>query len=465
MAGGATRERLFHSNRITGTVVNIGPTFGWLAPSSPIDHSAAKKHKGNVYLDIGEVEHGVRLRKGATVSFLVYVDRDGLGAERCRPSDGGGQTASNKKAQGKLKRSHQAKDAWAKDEPRTKGVIKSQGKPGWKDAPRKQESKPAPRKKWAQVEATDDWEDQRRNVRPKTAARGGSGKPWARGYDEPREKSRTSFGKIPLGFKQAAQKQKLASWKQKSSGEAREGPNRVIGKPAPKAKGWERPALQRKKERGEDKGETGVLNPGWHKASKGGAKGGRHLPVGRQQTREVPAQTPAKAPEPKASEQKAPERDHPERTRFSHRRYYGSVTEWRGSLGWITLDNQETVEDKEEGKTHNRIYIHENDMQDADRGKMRNGVRLSFVVYKDPRGVGAEKVRIENEAKGGDAIKVPEKVGPLKPRNSNNNALPPGEGYNQPLPPNWVELWSEEHEIPYFWNSQTKESRWIMPTQ
>jgi len=31
------------------------------------------------------------------------------------------------------------------------------------------------------------------------------------------------------------------------------------------------------------------------------------------------------------------------------------------------------------------------------------------------------------------------------------------------LPPNWEEHWSEEHGVPYFWNRATKESRWLRP--
>eukprot|EP00929_Paragymnodinium_shiwhaense_P109397 TRINITY_DN75802_c0_g1_i1.p1 TRINITY_DN75802_c0_g1~~TRINITY_DN75802_c0_g1_i1.p1 ORF type:complete len:601 (+),score=159.57 TRINITY_DN75802_c0_g1_i1:124-1926(+) len=37
-------------------------------------------------------------------------------------------------------------------------------------------------------------------------------------------------------------------------------------------------------------------------------------------------------------------------------------------------------------------------------------------------------------------------------------------GKNPPLPANWEEHWSDEHEVPYYWNKKTRESLWIRPT-
>eukprot|EP00746_Dinoflagellata_sp_MGD_P136876 gnl/MRDRNA2_/MRDRNA2_70729_c0_seq1.p1 gnl/MRDRNA2_/MRDRNA2_70729_c0~~gnl/MRDRNA2_/MRDRNA2_70729_c0_seq1.p1 ORF type:complete len:484 (-),score=118.35 gnl/MRDRNA2_/MRDRNA2_70729_c0_seq1:22-1473(-) len=41
---------------------------------------------------------------------------------------------------------------------------------------------------------------------------------------------------------------------------------------------------------------------------------------------------------------------------------------------------------------------------------------------------------------------------------------PPQPAGKPPLPPNWEEHWSDEHGVPYYWNNKTKKSVWIKPT-
>jgi len=75
------------AGRVTGKVIKWRGPFGWIQPDVPINHEAAQKHGGKVYLDQVDVEQELS-GVGAAVSFFVYTDGDGLGAERCIPSKG-----------------------------------------------------------------------------------------------------------------------------------------------------------------------------------------------------------------------------------------------------------------------------------------------------------------------------------------------------------------------------------------
>lgn len=67
---------------VTGTVVEWKGSFGWLKPSTTIDHPLASRREGKVYVHkkdlVGEV---AELETGATVKFLLYADFSGLGAQ------------------------------------------------------------------------------------------------------------------------------------------------------------------------------------------------------------------------------------------------------------------------------------------------------------------------------------------------------------------------------------------------
>jgi len=80
------RERLA-GGRMTGKVVSWKGPFGFIMPDSPIDHPMGARRGGKVYLDQIDVEKELS-GVGAAVSFFVYVDGDGLGAEHCIPAKG-----------------------------------------------------------------------------------------------------------------------------------------------------------------------------------------------------------------------------------------------------------------------------------------------------------------------------------------------------------------------------------------
>lgn len=70
--------------RILGEVKKWCGTYGWIRPSHPIQHTAAPKHVGDVFVHESDVV-GPKLEEGTAVNFLVYIDGDGLGAEQCKP--------------------------------------------------------------------------------------------------------------------------------------------------------------------------------------------------------------------------------------------------------------------------------------------------------------------------------------------------------------------------------------------
>jgi len=80
------RERVV-AGRVTGKVLNWKGKFGWVMPDAPIDHPMAGQRGGRIYLDQIDVEKELS-GPGAAVSFFVYQDESGLGAEHCIPSKG-----------------------------------------------------------------------------------------------------------------------------------------------------------------------------------------------------------------------------------------------------------------------------------------------------------------------------------------------------------------------------------------
>mmetsp|Transcript_43436 Transcript_43436/g.125364 ORF Transcript_43436/g.125364 Transcript_43436/m.125364 type:complete len:553 (-) Transcript_43436:97-1755(-) len=76
------RKRI--GGRLTGKILRWGRTFGFVEAEEPIEHPAAKKHKGEVFLHEDDVMGGKKPREGDAVDFLPYADRSGLGAEKCR---------------------------------------------------------------------------------------------------------------------------------------------------------------------------------------------------------------------------------------------------------------------------------------------------------------------------------------------------------------------------------------------
>jgi len=57
--------------------------YGWLMAFGDVDHPATEKHQGHVYLHKSDIVDGEKLMAGDIVSFYLYVDEHGLGAEWC----------------------------------------------------------------------------------------------------------------------------------------------------------------------------------------------------------------------------------------------------------------------------------------------------------------------------------------------------------------------------------------------
>lgn len=57
--------------------------YGWIMSSQHIDHPAAGKHAGRIYINKKDIRHRSEPRPGDEVVFYLYVDESGLGAEDC----------------------------------------------------------------------------------------------------------------------------------------------------------------------------------------------------------------------------------------------------------------------------------------------------------------------------------------------------------------------------------------------
>lgn len=64
---------------IDGAVVEWKGNFGWLKPTDPFDHPAAKRREGKIYVSTKDVTGEASL--DAKVKFHIYEDPQGLGAE------------------------------------------------------------------------------------------------------------------------------------------------------------------------------------------------------------------------------------------------------------------------------------------------------------------------------------------------------------------------------------------------
>lgn len=78
----ATRGSLLRFCR--GKVLTMLSHYGWLMVCGDVDHPSTEKHGGDVYIHKDDIVDGVTLCAGDIVSFYLYVDDQGLGAEMCR---------------------------------------------------------------------------------------------------------------------------------------------------------------------------------------------------------------------------------------------------------------------------------------------------------------------------------------------------------------------------------------------
>ncbi|CAK9105069.1 Acetate kinase (Acetokinase) [Durusdinium trenchii] len=65
---------------MTGEVVEWKENFGWVKPAGEVDHPSAKQREGKLYVSKKDVTSG-NMAVGCKVSFMVYKDPQGLGAE------------------------------------------------------------------------------------------------------------------------------------------------------------------------------------------------------------------------------------------------------------------------------------------------------------------------------------------------------------------------------------------------
>lgn len=67
-----------------GEVLSMLSHYGWLKPFTPIDHHSFWKHGGRIYVHRNDIINGEVLAPGDVVTFHLYADSRGLGAENCR---------------------------------------------------------------------------------------------------------------------------------------------------------------------------------------------------------------------------------------------------------------------------------------------------------------------------------------------------------------------------------------------
>eukprot|EP00746_Dinoflagellata_sp_MGD_P000552 gnl/MRDRNA2_/MRDRNA2_100993_c0_seq1.p1 gnl/MRDRNA2_/MRDRNA2_100993_c0~~gnl/MRDRNA2_/MRDRNA2_100993_c0_seq1.p1 ORF type:complete len:388 (-),score=98.73 gnl/MRDRNA2_/MRDRNA2_100993_c0_seq1:196-1359(-) len=74
------RERV-STAKVSGTVEDWKGSMGWIKPATPFAHEKASMHNGKIYLAKSDVPKGTEVKKGMTLTFHVYADKSGLGAE------------------------------------------------------------------------------------------------------------------------------------------------------------------------------------------------------------------------------------------------------------------------------------------------------------------------------------------------------------------------------------------------
>mmetsp|Transcript_47889 Transcript_47889/g.89002 ORF Transcript_47889/g.89002 Transcript_47889/m.89002 type:complete len:216 (+) Transcript_47889:65-712(+) len=102
--------------RVTGVIKEWKGKFGWIEPTKPVPGEKGGS-KGRVYLAIEDVEEELE-GIGATVSFILYKDKSGVGAAECKGATAAAQ-APKAPAQGQkpMQASAKAKGgkSWGKE--------------------------------------------------------------------------------------------------------------------------------------------------------------------------------------------------------------------------------------------------------------------------------------------------------------------------------------------------------------
>lgn len=69
--------------RCRGELLTMLSHYGWIMVYGNIDHPSAEKHQGHVYVSKEDLVDGTAPVPGDIVSFYLYTDEKGLGAEEC----------------------------------------------------------------------------------------------------------------------------------------------------------------------------------------------------------------------------------------------------------------------------------------------------------------------------------------------------------------------------------------------
>lgn len=77
------RERITDGGGLAGICVEWKGHFGWIEPSTEIDHPKAAKRNGRLFVHCSDLMGSDELEPGQEVTFHVYEDASGLGAEEC----------------------------------------------------------------------------------------------------------------------------------------------------------------------------------------------------------------------------------------------------------------------------------------------------------------------------------------------------------------------------------------------
>merc|ERR1719215_298813 len=73
------------SEPVVGKALSWKGKVGWLEADEPINHPKASARQGHLYLHVKDLMDGESLQAGQLVTFHVYEDSSGLGAEDCYP--------------------------------------------------------------------------------------------------------------------------------------------------------------------------------------------------------------------------------------------------------------------------------------------------------------------------------------------------------------------------------------------
>lgn len=84
-SGPKPREQV-SATPIAGTVSEWRYGWGWITPSEKVEHEMAEKNKGRIFLHKSDWQGSDQVAVGTSVTFTVYSDSSGLGAENCTPA-------------------------------------------------------------------------------------------------------------------------------------------------------------------------------------------------------------------------------------------------------------------------------------------------------------------------------------------------------------------------------------------